>query len=467
MKKMVLGICLLLTAISAAAQKVFTAQELRADLTVIRQALEEAHPGLYRYRSKEEVDRHFTRIGQQLKKGMTEHAFFRLVNPLIAAIGDGHIKFHRQGKPDDPYAFFEEGYFPLQLYFREGQAFVLRSYSQVSTLPAGVRILSINREPISRLTERLSGQLYADGNVSSARYAALNNAFAGHYGTFTGAFPKFTISYKEQGGKRVKTVLKSINAKQITTETKEAAPYALTYPAKGVALLRIAVFMEKEGMQGFAAFLDSSFGQFSHQKISTLIIDLRDNEGGTDKLGQTLYAFLARSPFRYYEKLTVAGTGPYSFAAHATFPAEIDYLKQFVVKVGEAYHFTYKEGLDTLMPATNAFGGNVYILQNGRSFSVTAEFAAIAKDNRRAVFIGEESGGAMQGNSSGGFAMVTLPHTRLGLDVPLLGYYMKLQQPFATDRGIPADHIIIPSAEDILQRRDPVMEKALQLAGAR
>jgi C-terminal processing protease CtpA/Prc len=449
------------------AQRVFTAAELKADFTVIRQALEEAHPGLYRFQKKEQVDRQFASIEKQLKKGMTEYEFYRLVNPLIAGIGDGHVKFHRDGKPDDFSAFFDDGYFPLQLYFKDGHAFVLKPYGGDQTLPAGTRILSINGEDIAHVTGRLFRNIFADGAVQSARYAALNSSFAAYYGAFTGPSSQFTIKYKEEGGRRGKTVLKAVSAIDIRSEVPSELPYSVSFPAKGVALLRIAVFMEQEGMPSFRDFLDSTFRQIREKQVYSLVIDLRNNEGGTDRLGQQLNSFIARAPFRYYDKLTVAGIGPYSFAAYAVFPPEMEYLKQFVKKVGDEYHFTYNEGLDMINPAANAFAGNVYILQNGLSFSVTAEFAAIVKDNRRAVFIGEESGGAMQGNSSGGFAMVTLPNTRLGLDIPLLGYYMRLQNPFSPDKGIPADHTVIPSVSDRLQRRDPALDLALRLAGGR
>lgn len=464
MKKMIFGLLLLLAGIPGRAQKVYTPQELKADLIVVRQALEEAHPGLYRYQTREQADRQFTLIEKQLKRSMTEYDFYRLVNPLIASIGDGHVKFHREGKPDDLHAFFDEGYLPLQLYCKDGQAYVLQTYGGQAGLPAGTRIMSINGEEMSHITARLFRNIFADGAVESAKWAALNGDFAGYYTQFTAPAKQFKITYKEEAGKRGQIVLNAIHAKDIQVAHTSEPPYQLSFPKKGVALLRIAVFMEQDGMPSFKDFLDSTGRKMREQQVHSLIIDLRNNEGGTDRLGLQLNAFIARAPFRYYDKLTVAGIGPYSFADYAAFPAEMEYLKQYVKKVGNEYHFTYKEGLETVSPVPDAFAGNVYILQNGRSFSVTAEFAASVKDARRAVFIGEESGGAMQGNSSGGFAMVTLPNTRLGLDVPLLGYYMQLQNPFSASKGVPADHVIIPSVTDMLQQRDPALDKALQLA---
>ena len=94
---------------------------------------------------------------------------------------------------------------------------------------------------------------------------------------------------------------------------------------------------------------------------------------------------------------------------------------------------------------------------------MTSEFAAIVRDNNRGVFIGEESGGAISGNNSGGFAQVKLPNTLLGLDIPLLGYYMYLNHHYQQDRGILPEYPVNISVNDIQKQQDAVLEKALQL----
>jgi len=64
------------------------------------------------------------------------------------------------------------------------------------------------------------------------------------------------------------------------------------------------------------------------------------------------------------------------------------------------------------------------VLVNGFSFSVTSEFAAVAKATGRAKLMGQETGGTYSGNNSGTFVLVTLPNSRLVLGIPMLGYYM-------------------------------------------
>jgi len=462
-KGFLLAIGLIMIASSARSQKVFTPAELKQDFSILRKALEEAHPGLYRYNSREKIRSEWAKIERQLNKGMTELEFFRLVNPFIAGIGDGHTKFHRDGKPDDYYAFFEDGYFPFQLYFRDRKAYVLRSYVQDAVLTAGTEIKSINGRNMEDVLQQLFRQVLADGEVTSWKYEELSDQFAGYYATFLGSSKEFRIVYKEVMGKKGKLTVRGIKKSEIVKQPAANEGFQLTYPADKVALLRIAVFQEAtEG--GFASFLSTAFAEIKAKGITSLIIDLRGNEGGTDAFGFELYSYLALKPFRYYDRFTTASDGNFSFLQYASLPPQFDYLKQFIVKVGNEYRFTAKEGLDVQQPKADAFQHNVYILQNGRSFSVTSEFAAIARENGRAVFIGEESGGTFQGNNSGAFAIVKLPNTKIGLAVPLLGYYMHLSPKNANARGgVPVDHTLRPTVNDLLKNRDVVLEKALQL----
>jgi C-terminal processing protease CtpA/Prc len=341
---------------------------------------------------------------------------------------------------------------------------VRSSYLPGSTLAPATEIVSINGKSIDKLIKVLFENIFADGRVVSSKYEELNNFFAGYYATFIGPANKFTVGYIGANGKKETTILPSINKSKITNEALSNDTFSITYPSAGIALLRIPVFEDEGKRPSYSDFLANTFKEIKGKKISSLIIDLRDNEGGTDAFGFKLYSYLTTKPFRYYDHFTVVTNKPYSFAEYAQFPPGIDVLKKTLVKVNNEYHFIHKDGLSLLQPQPDAFTGKVYILQNGYSFSVTSEFCSIAKDNGRAVTIGDENGGTFQGNNSGAFALVQLPNTKIGLDIPLLGYYMHLQHPHPSAHGIPADYNIIPSIKDVLQKKDVVLEQALRIA---
>jgi C-terminal processing protease CtpA/Prc len=237
----------------------------------------------------------------------------------------------------------------------------------------------------------------------------------------------------------------------------------MSYPSENVALMRIPVFMPQQSGLNYEDFLRSSFEDIAKKKVQHLIIDLRDNEGGMDSWGKLLYSYLTDKPFYYYDRLSVATDKDFSFRQHASLPEQFDQLRSLIKKQGSGYVFPQHENLGLQQPQANPYLGKLYILQNGRSFSVTAEFCAVVRDNKRGTFIGEESGGALGGNNSGAFAIVKLPNTQFTLGIPLLAYYMHLKTKESIDRGILPDHHIQPSVNDLLQKKDPVKDAALRL----
>ena len=447
------------------AAPLFPPQQLLEDYTLFVKALQEAHPGLYRYTPKAEWDSLFTRTGKSINRPMSEEAFYTLLAPLVARIRCGHTKWHRKGRPDDPYAFNAENLFPLKLYFVDGTAYIEENYDTAVPVKAGAEILSINGQPIAGIIAHLRSRIPVDGYVESAVYEELNQSFPGTYATFVGTTPYYRLTYKE-GGVIKSAVLQGVSvaailAKEDKNKPKEL-PLRLTFPATHTAVLTIERFYTDEGEQGYTAFIDSAFRVLKEKGVKHLAIDLRNNEGGKEEWGGYLFRHLAQRSFRYYHKIKVVQKEEFSFRQHAILPAVYDAARPLVEeKEGEAL-WTRQEYLHPVEPAENAFKGATYILLNGRSFSVTAEFAAVAHHHGRAVFIGEESGGAYGGNNSGVFVQVVLPHTGLTLAIPLLGYYMHVKD-LQPGRGVLPHHEVKPTVADKLAGRDAVMAYTLDL----
>src|SRR5438876_12244016 len=64
-------------------------------------------------------------------------------------------------------------------------------------------------------------------------------------------------------------------------------------------------------------------------------------------------------------------------------------------------------------PSENHFDGPVYVLIDGGSISAGAVFPAIADFNKRATFIGEETGSPAEGEAGAGDSGPTLPESHL------------------------------------------------------
>lgn len=93
-----------------------TPEQLQADFSRFRTALNEVHPEMYRYTPKPVFDSLFTATAARLNQPMTQHEFYVAMTPLLVALRDGHIKWIVAGR-DEHYPFFTDKLFPLKLYF--------------------------------------------------------------------------------------------------------------------------------------------------------------------------------------------------------------------------------------------------------------------------------------------------------------------------------------------------------------
>lgn len=443
---------------------------LAEDFSVFRTALEEAHPGIYRYTSEAEFDALFDDIAVQLDQPMSEQAFYQLLNPAIVALRCGHTKFHPERNFETLYYYNLDAQLPLSLFVEGSRAWVQADLSADGVIPAGSEVLEIDGVPmveiLSRLVDRVS---FADGISIGAKALELSTAFSAYYSTFIGSASQYQITYRAPGaGEPVTVSVEGIPHTQLIawqeSQRLEVAPLALAFPDAKTALLTIRSFWLESSEVDFERFLRDAFEEIQRKGAERLIIDLRDNEGGKDAYGALLYAYLTDQPFRYYDRITTTQRKPFSFREHAKVPFYFPLYRMLIAK-DESGNFvwTHHSNLREQKPMPNAFLGDVTVLINGRSFSVTSEFAAIAKANGRATFIGQETGGGYRGNNSGFFAIVTLPNSRLVVGIPLWGYYTAVPDPAASEGGVRPDIPVERTIEDVLSGRDATLERALQL----
>jgi hypothetical protein len=450
----------------------FSPAALREDLALMRTILDESHPGFYRYTPKERFDVLFDSIGQSFVRPMTQQEFYVAATPIIAAIKEGHIKYMPHVRPHWQYYYHLDQLFPLTLHITGEQAHLVRDLAGSGSIPPGAEITAINGQPVAALIRRLLPTVYfADGNSQAIKYQSLSKFFPFYYGTYVGASAVYDISYRlhQQAGVQTAAIpaipLATLEKAEKENQPPKRLPIRLTYPDSSTALLSIDHFnIYKEEMDVKQTFKDI-FWQLNARNIRHLIIDVRGNEGGVDKWGALLYSYLTDKPFRYYDRLLVAQKKKFSFEKHiAWVPKPFPIYRLLLTKTRDGqYTFGFKKTLKTQKPQPRPFRGQVYILTDGYSFSVTAEFAAIAHHHRRATFVGRETGGGYYGNTSGFFVVAVLPHTGIEIATPQWDYHMAVSGYPFKDRGVLPDHEVVPTIDDILRQRDAEMEFTLEL----
>jgi len=122
-------LCISIIAISSSAQTVnYFPQELspallKTDFSLLRDTLQKIHPGIYRYQSKETLDRLFDSCFLTIRHSMTVTDFYALTSFVIASLGDGHTncKLPDQVKKD---YMNKVKVFPAMVMFIHNKAFI-------------------------------------------------------------------------------------------------------------------------------------------------------------------------------------------------------------------------------------------------------------------------------------------------------------------------------------------------------
>lgn len=446
---------------------------LQSDLTLLRTSLQQEYPSLYRYTSKSTMDALFDSCHAALQNNTSALQFFGTVKFLLSALKDGHLyagpsQALRQQLKE------QATFLPFRVRFINDTAYI--QHTAGNSLPPGTVIIAINNRSIDSIQKVLFQYITADGDIESKKRYILGNVFYFYYYLVFGPQKYFDITYRAADG--------SINTKRIEAvpEKEIPAPMAdlkmepllhLSVTPDSIAVLTIRSFDKTELTEAkldFEAFLQSTFTRLKEQRIKKLVIDLRNNGGGRDLYGSLLYAYIAREKFHYLKSLTAATDKlPFDKFRRASTSFN-DLTPAMLRKTGPQRYALAKEAhtnLTVLQPAVNNYTNDVWFLINGLSYSTTAEFCAIARSQQRGVFVGEETGGAYEGNTSGQQLTLVLPNTQTTISFGLIQYDMAVRKTAQKASGVLPDHAIQPTMNDLLNGKDPQLEYALELARRR
>jgi hypothetical protein len=453
---------------SAGAAPLLTSAQLQADFRLAREALEEAHGGIYRYTAKPDLDRVFDAAAARLDHPMDAMEFLRILAPAIAAVRCGHTGI--QLAPAMRKELEQALLLPLDVRVIGGRLFILRDYASAGAL-AGNEITAINGVAAASILATLTAAAPGDGFIPTGRAGRVGRTFKEglyNYLDMHGRFaltlqaPESAMRTVELAGQPL-AALRAASASLYPQDQRPKKFIDLSFLDEGrIARLQVFRFTDADEDDDGRKLLRQAFEKIAASGARTLLLDLRDNPGGEDALGKSLFAHLVDQPFPYYAELTVKRVG-LGFASHVDGSAGLP-AGALQARADGLYSLRAHANLGIQQPAAPAFKGRVIALINGGSFSTTAELISQLHDKKRAIFVGEESGGAYHGNSSGHEAALVLPNSGLRLGIPLVMYKLALGGSHPVGRGVTPEHPVQPAIGDFLAGRDPQWNRALSLA---
>ena len=459
-------------------------EKLQKDYTIFRQILEEAHPGLYWYQTKDSMDYYFEMGAAQLKDSMTEPEFRRVLARVISRINCGHTSV-RSSKRYSRYVDTTrvDRLFPLSLKLWNDTAVVSANLDRNSPLQRGTVVRKINGRPISQIVDTMFNFISTDGYNTTHKYQVLSNRgyFGSLYSALFGMAPQYEVEYVDSLGNVHQTKLKTYRPTRDTTNQaairsirrvpqpsrkerrmmrRNAVRMLKIDTSEHVAMMDLNSFGRGYGLK---RFFRSSFRNLRKNGVEYLIIDVRGNGGGSVTNSTLLTRFLTDHRFKVADSLyAIARRKKYSRYISNDFFNRM-FMTFFTKRQSDGnYHFRYYERNYFKPKKKNHFKGNVYILTGGNSFSATTLFASTLAAQDNVTIVGEETGGAAYGNSAWLIPDVTLPETKVRFRLPLFRLVVNKDFP-KNGLGVQPEVVSGPSVEAIRRGADYKMETTLEL----
>jgi len=157
------------------AQVRFSAGEIRADLALLRKALEGLHPGLHRHQDAPALAARWNELEQSIPPELSVREGYLLLSRAVAAIRCGHTwpSFRNQSALTQQALFDGPDKLPFACRWLDGGLVVTGNGSDDDWFTAGTQILGLNGAPISITRDRLLPLVRGDGENTGQRLAGL------------------------------------------------------------------------------------------------------------------------------------------------------------------------------------------------------------------------------------------------------------------------------------------------------
>lgn len=471
-------------------QKKIPATQLRKDVDIAYQKLQKFHPNLYWYISKEELDHKFDSLKIIIEQPLTPNQFYFKLAPVIASINEGHLRLRsvskKYSKAEQKEFKKKKPLFALMDYkIIDDRIFVKENRENVGNVRAGTEILKINDENASDLIRKYKKLYSSDGENKTFQKYFINLTFFNYYTLENGYLDSVKLTTLcDNITSDVQLKRQKKEPKEITEEKelpKVSADQKLQdYDTNSKSYNRSFKFLKSDStiayikVKSFSAtyakkFYDRTFRKIRQAGSSYLILDIRDNLGGSLSEINTLYSYLTDEKFTLIKspEMTSKTSGMHqnyfrgqsvlsaiiSAPAYPFFLAGNYFLSS---KRDKRYYFREFASRPT-RPKQNAFHGKIYVLVNGASFSASSIISAKLKYEKKAVIVGEETGGANDGTVAGVNNTVVLPHSHLQLPIGL--FLIRPNIEFEEQkRGVVPNVAVDPNYDDIFGTDDKILQ---------
>ncbi|MEC4049649.1 S41 family peptidase [Flavobacterium sp. SUN046] len=473
----------------------FTQKKMKRDFEIFKQISKKTNSGLYKYRTKQQIDSIYNWGNLQIEKLKSYRDYYNLICNISNFEGSVHNDVSLPKKYAENLRKETFGYFPYPIKWIDGKWLV---NIEAKEIPLGAEIVAINDCEIYNIIPKLYKYYSTDGNNLTGKRIGLMKSFSKYYRLHFGLTQNFKISYvnpiskqletKNVKGVDYKTYIENFRGRHSMSvdqfyfaDLKDNQKYKYKQLDSLTGILTIHTFnmgseTTKEHKK-YKQFLDSIFVDIKTKGLKNLIVDVRNNGGGTDPNDLITYSYLTSRNFqennqawisfnkipliKYYDIgipkfIRPLVVGIYNKKFQDEFPLEQE---------GKFYQNENSNDHKIRTPNPNAFVGNIYLLISPRIASAGSLFAAMLSGNTNTKTIGEETMGGYYGHNGHSPLNYKLPKSKIVITFSVVNLEQDVpkKENQKYDRGIIPDYEITQTFDDFINNTDTQMNFTMEL----
>jgi hypothetical protein len=473
--------------------RTFYPSQLKEEISVLKEALTTLHPGLYKYNTKQQIERLFTDLNNKTTKPLNEKDFYLLLAKFTEKIGCGHTYLNPLNMEENiPALYMPKKVLPFCFVVIDRKFIITHNLSSDTALKKGTEITKINGFTTSQIIDSLLQVSRADGKNAIGKKLTnieLIPEQVNKYNLTDIFLPLFFKSIKDDFVIETKSIENKVITSKINgvSTGQRGSLYKKRYGVvpKGenslkaqmlndsTCYFKIGTFSFFGEENPFTKIIDSLFLSLANNKrVKNLILDLRTNEGGSTDARNSLLKYILPKDFEAKEyqerpfysflevpKKLIPFLNTWDESFFDSKPDSIFKKNEFGFYEDQSIESKNKKNFENFKINTNSFKGNTFLMTSPVNSSAAFEFAWVFKQYKAGKIIGTKTGGTKQGLNGGRFFFLRLPYSRIEIDLPFI-YQSHIGQ---LDEGVSPDYNVTATQKGIYNGQDTQLDFVLKL----
>lgn len=461
-----------------------SSEMIEQDVALLKEAYSRIHPGYTRYAKLEALEAAWDEIIIKSKRqdGMTLANFYLYVQDALTKIRCDHTKANLP-KSIAQRRKQQAVYLPFEWRWLENRAIVTQ-VPQGSPLAVNDEIMSIDGRKISEIVADVRDYTPVDGYTEWAKDTGVGASYE-FMGGAVDHFGDLLWNYKAQATIEFVNSASTLQTAQVSRvthpewlaiiSTKDETGKALSNNFKDAvyfeqidertALLRVDTFVNYREPVKPEDIYTPIFKALKQNNTQTLILDLRNNGGGSSDAMLGLFANLIQKKTSFIKDMTVAtldhdGLEDYlwSWDKRVINPNRLGFSSNDDGTYSLRSWFS--DELSMIKPEQYAFNGKVIALTSNSNGSASTNLLSVLKAKGRVTIVGEKTGGSAQGPNGGVLITLRLPNSNITTRIPVFKYSNNVKS-FEFGMGLTPDVYAPMTVNALVNKQDPALESAL------